>query len=560
MNIEQINIEQIRFSNLNPRKIVDLDSVIELSESIKSVGLLQPVTVRSIPNTDKYELIMGSRRLRACKSIGMTTIPSIVTVMNDDEVLEAMIIENLQRKDIEPLDEARAFLQLSLKGYSDEAIAAKVGKSKSFVVLRLKLNNLCIRFQEMLNAKTLPLLMAYEFCKFDTSIQDDIYSKHFAPEIDESENWLNHSIQSIRTLLSSNLIPLSIGDFDKTECSTCIHNSRVTGSLFAEYSGDNCSNSICFQNKKREHVVAVIKDCLEQDIPVMIPVGRMRIEQQLKELGVENILYYEDGKYDIITYPSPLPITNDDFENEANARFYEKQLLDFDDACTKKGYYKAYTAGMIKEGIKYVYYAEKEVIVDKSGPIAPVEDTKESEIEKLNKRDARNLEIKQEKILVEAKEVFRNSDYPNMDIPSMTENEDYVFIALILNATSTVDVMSLKGSLDKSKSLIQNVKSLSPAEISFIKRSYIRQTLLGYAGSNDKDVHGVLIEHLNEICPNELNAVYEKYDEIYQKKRERIVTRLKVIQNERENENETTEIVKAKKKSSKNTKSNKNDE
>ena len=72
--------------------------------------------------------------------------------------------------------------------------------------------------------------------------------------------------------------------------------------MFAEYAGDNCSNSLCFQNKKREHVVAVIKDCLEQDIPVMIPVGRMRIEQQLKELGVENILYYEDGKYDIITY------------------------------------------------------------------------------------------------------------------------------------------------------------------------------------------------------------------------------------------------------------------
>ena len=212
---------------------------------------------------------------------------------------------------------------------------------------------------------------------------------------------------------------------------------------------------------------------------------------------------------------------------------------------------------MIKEGIKYVYYAEKEVIVDKSGPIAPVEDTKESEIEKLNKRDARNLEIKQEKILVEAKEVFRNSDYPNRDIPSMTENEDYVFIALILNATSTVDVMSLKGSLDKSKSLIQNVKSLSPAEISFIKRSYIRQTLLGYAGSNDKDVHGVLIEHLNEICPNELNAVYEKYDEIYQKKRERIVTRLGVIQNERENEKANAENVKTEEKSSKRTKSNK---
>lgn len=535
MNIDQIDIERIEFSKLNPRKIVDNDSIIELAESIKSVGLLQPITVRPIPNTDKFELIMGSRRLRACKSIGMTTIATIVTDMNDDDVLEAMIIENLQRKDIEPLDEAEAFLQLSLKGYTDEAIAVKVGKSKSFVMLRLKLNNLSTSFQEMLKAKTLPLLMAYEFCKFDTSIQDDIYSKHFAPGIDESDNWLNNSIQSIRTLLSSNLIPLSLGDFDKTECSTCIHNSRVTGSLFAEYSGDNCSNSLCFQNKKREHITAIIKECMEQDIPVMIPAGQMRIEQQLKGLGVENILYYENGKYDIITYPLPLPITDDNFENESNARFYKKQLSDFDDACIKKGYYKAYTAGMIKEGIKYVYYVEKEVVVDKSGPITPVEVSKEDEVEKLNKKDQRNLEIKQEKIILEAKEVLRNSKYPNSKNHLMTENESYVFMALILNASTSVDVMSLKAGFDKSKSFMQNVKDLDESQMTFIERSYIRQTLLGYAGSNDKDVHNVLIEHLNEICPDELNAVYEKYDEIYQKKKERILTRLKVIQNEREN-------------------------
>ena len=111
-------------------------------------------------------------------------------------------------------------------------------------------------------------------------------------------------------------------------------------------------------------------------------------------------------------------------------------------------------------------------------------------------------------------------------------------MALILNASTSVDVMSLKAGFDKSKSFMQNVKDLDESQMTFIERSYIRQTLLGYAGSNDKDVHNVLIEHLNEICPNELNAVYEKYDEIYQKKKERILTRLRVIQNEREQNNQ----------------------
>ena len=86
-----------------------------------------------MPENNVYELVLGSRRLAATRLNGEEHILAIIKDMNDDEVLEAMIIENLQRKDIEPLDEAGAFLQLSLKGYSDEAIAAKEIKINFFV-------------------------------------------------------------------------------------------------------------------------------------------------------------------------------------------------------------------------------------------------------------------------------------------------------------------------------------------------------------------------------------------------------------------------------------------
>ena len=122
---------QIVSSPLNPRKVVDQNSIIELAESIKSRGLLQPVTIRpkiidnSMPENNVYELVLGSRRLAATRLNGEEHIKAIIKDMNDDEVLEAMIIENLQRKDIEPLDEAKAFNELLLKGISYVDIGIK---------------------------------------------------------------------------------------------------------------------------------------------------------------------------------------------------------------------------------------------------------------------------------------------------------------------------------------------------------------------------------------------------------------------------------------------------
>ena len=149
--IQMINVGLIETSPLNPRKVVDPNSIMELSESIKSVGLLQPITVRLISQLPlRYELILGSRRLAACKLLNKIEVQAIVKEMTDDEVLEAMIIENLQRKDIEPLDEANAFNELLSKNKTIEDIAATVGKSTFFVRGRLKLIDLIDDFKLLL--------------------------------------------------------------------------------------------------------------------------------------------------------------------------------------------------------------------------------------------------------------------------------------------------------------------------------------------------------------------------------------------------------------------------
>jgi ParB family chromosome partitioning protein len=141
ISYEAIPIEKIHISPFNPRHHVNEKAFRELVESIRKVGVLTPLLVR--PNTsarDGYEIAAGHRRYNAAKEIGLSSIPAIIREMNDIEFLEIITIENLQREDVHPLDEAQGYRTLMEKaGYDVAVIAAKVGKSESYVYQRLKL-------------------------------------------------------------------------------------------------------------------------------------------------------------------------------------------------------------------------------------------------------------------------------------------------------------------------------------------------------------------------------------------------------------------------------------
>ncbi|GAA0916841.1 ParB/RepB/Spo0J family partition protein [Nonomuraea longicatena] len=125
-----------------PREVFDEERLKELSESIKEVGLLQPIVVRSIGGSD-YELIMGERRLRASKLAGLDHVPAIVRNTQDDDLLRDALIENLQREQLNALEEAAAYQQL-LDDFqaTHEQLAQKVGRSRSHITNTLRLLNL----------------------------------------------------------------------------------------------------------------------------------------------------------------------------------------------------------------------------------------------------------------------------------------------------------------------------------------------------------------------------------------------------------------------------------
>ena len=146
-----IAINQVKPSPLQPRRNFDEESIADLAESIKEKGILQPLIVRLSGNDDFYEIIAGERRFRAAQMVGLKELPVIVKNLSDKEVLEVALVENLQRQDLSPLEEAEGYQKLIDEfGHTQEILAKVVGKSRSHVANTLRLLNLPDEVKKML--------------------------------------------------------------------------------------------------------------------------------------------------------------------------------------------------------------------------------------------------------------------------------------------------------------------------------------------------------------------------------------------------------------------------
>lgn len=145
MNLEQevfeISLQDIMPNRFQPREIFDEEALDELSKSIKEHGVIQPIIVRKIG--DKYEIIAGERRFRASQLAGKTTIPALVRNIDDKEAAKIALLENLQRKDLTPIEEAKTYQTiLKLDNLTQEELAASLGKSQSAIANKIRLLNL----------------------------------------------------------------------------------------------------------------------------------------------------------------------------------------------------------------------------------------------------------------------------------------------------------------------------------------------------------------------------------------------------------------------------------
>ena len=160
----------IRPNRFQPRRQFSAENLAELSESIKTQGILQPLLVRQ--DKTGYELITGERRLRAAKRAGLSQVPVLLKRVNDDKLLEMAIVENIQREDLNPIEEAEAYHRLisQLKLTQDQA-SARVGKSRSAVANFLRLRQLPDQIKAGITDGTLSMGHARALLGAETSAQ-----------------------------------------------------------------------------------------------------------------------------------------------------------------------------------------------------------------------------------------------------------------------------------------------------------------------------------------------------------------------------------------------------
>lgn len=166
--VRNIPLDNITPNPDQPRMTFDEDALNDLSASIKEHGVLQPVLVRPAAGLHQYQLVAGERRWRAARAAGLTEIPALIEQLDDDTALEIGIIENLQREDLSPLEEALIYDRMTHDhGYSVRKLAQKLGKDKGYIENRLRLAGAPTEIKQLVSLRKDTLSHAYELLKVE---------------------------------------------------------------------------------------------------------------------------------------------------------------------------------------------------------------------------------------------------------------------------------------------------------------------------------------------------------------------------------------------------------
>ena len=167
-----IDIHDIEANEKQPRTHFEKEKIQELSVSIQQNGLLQPIVVR--PYNGKYQIVVGERRFRACKLAGLEEVPCMVQEYNEDQTATAALVENIQRENLSPIEEALAYQQLlDTQDITQEQLAEKVGKKQSTIANKLRLLQLPMTVQEAVRRKDMTERHARALLRLDSTAKQN---------------------------------------------------------------------------------------------------------------------------------------------------------------------------------------------------------------------------------------------------------------------------------------------------------------------------------------------------------------------------------------------------
>ena len=259
---QYIAVDTIHESATNPRRTFDEAKLAELGESIRTNGLIQPITVR--PNSQGFEIVAGARRFRAAQLAELFSLPARIVDIDDAQALEWQLVENSQRVDVHPYEEAQGFQRLlDMPGYDVATLVEKSGKSPAHVYARLSLLQLVSSIAEAFIAERITASHANLLARLPQEAQATAYEQCWRKDWQDKEPHLlpaKHLSAWIQTNLYLSLAEAPFSKEDPTlnqpagACVTCPRRSGFNTSLFADVQGDQCLDAPCFHTKINAHI------------------------------------------------------------------------------------------------------------------------------------------------------------------------------------------------------------------------------------------------------------------------------------------------------------------
>jgi len=252
--IREVPTNRILPNPAQPRLSYEEDSLVELADSIREHGVLQPILVR--PVGSQFELIAGERRWRASRMAQRDSIPAIVVEFDDETALEVSIIENLQREDVSPLEEAAMFRKMTDLGYTLRQLAQKIGKDKGYVENRIRLAEAPPEIRELVSLRKDTLSHAYELMK----VRDERTRKRLARKVAAGELTLSR----LRAIIGG-----KPADSDATEAKPKRRARTVAGHVVAAKETDDAlvNNRVRLAGAVDELVDILSRRDLVEEIP-----------------------------------------------------------------------------------------------------------------------------------------------------------------------------------------------------------------------------------------------------------------------------------------------------
>lgn len=523
-----LDITTVHPSADNHRKTFNDASLQELAESIREVGVLQAIAVR--PRTaGGYEIIYGERRYRASLLAGAKTIKAtIYNNITDDEAEDMSLSENLQREEVRPTEEAKAFKRLLEKGrYDMYSLVSRFGRSEKYIYTRLKLNELYQPIGELLDNETITISVAEEISTYEPNIQKDVYEKHLKEN--SRDNWAGYTLKLFKKYFEEYYTTdLEQYKFDKTECKACVHNA-ANYNLFAEHNGcGHCTNRKCLDTKNAAFVAKETEKLLKSDPKLVIArpyYGGMNETalQKLDKKGHE----IKELNYTVSAQSFPKAPEAPKQEQFSKPKEYEQAVQTFEQKSEEyarkveelnrkkeEGRIKTYVkVGQTEPELCYVEINKKETV-----PVT---------VETLQARDKRFKQLSVEKIVADTKKVVRENDYPESPFTQYEDGMMY-FIMLTKLQRKHYPLYSIKDQpirLDE-KQRMKIVAKLTDAQKTVIKRDFINHFLCEDA-YGDNSASKLLRDFANMHFPDQYGLAKATHEEEYQKRHERLDERIK---------------------------------